>query len=67
MNKQVQFCPRCGSRNIKEADIIPMRDPIIRAGLFGWECLDCGYVGKDFFVVDELEYQKICKEKFMKI
>lgn len=55
----VQFCPRCGSRKIREANLVPLTDPAMKAGFFGWECLECGYVGKDFFVVDEVEYKKI--------
>jgi predicted Zn-ribbon and HTH transcriptional regulator len=50
MIKNGQVCPKCGSTNIKSADFVPMREHISSEGLFGWECLDCGYMGKDFFI-----------------
>ncbi len=66
VKKDVQFCPKCGSTNIKVAEMIPLEDPIQKAGYFGWTCLDCNYTGKDFFIVFEEEYKKILKEKFHK-
>ncbi len=64
--KDVQFCPKCGSTHIKASTLIPFGDPIEQTGLFGWDCLDCKYTGKDFFIVSEDEYKKIVKEKFHK-
>ncbi len=48
--KSEQTCPKCGSKNIRVAETLPMQDPLLKEGLFGWECLDCGYTGKDFFI-----------------
>ncbi|VVB81663.1 Uncharacterised protein [uncultured archaeon] len=62
----VQFCPKCGSTNIRASELIPLEDPIQKAGYFGLDCLDCNYKGKDFFVVSKEEYKKILKEKFHK-
>ena len=62
--KQVQFCPKCGSINIRRSELIPLGDPISQAGFFGWDCLDCSYIGKDFFIVSEAQHKKILKEKF---
>ena len=51
MNRQkdIQFCPRCQSAKIKITDVSNVGNPIEAQGIFGWECMDCGYIGKDFF------------------
>lgn len=64
--KDIQFCPRCGSKNIRPSELIPFGDPFKQTGLLGWDCLDCNYTGKDFFIVSENNYKKILKEKFGK-
>tara|TARA_Y100000310_G_scaffold276112_1_gene293044 strand:- start:416 stop:613 length:198 start_codon:yes stop_codon:yes gene_type:complete len=61
--KSIQFCPKCLSTNIKESDIVPVGDPLKKVGLFGWDCLECNYTGKDFFIVDEKDYLKLIKKK----
>ncbi len=46
-----QICPKCGSKNIRLAETISkLGDPMMTQGMIGWECLDCGYIGKDFFI-----------------
>ena len=37
---RIQFCPKCGSKNIRESTLIPMGDPIKAKGYLGWECLE---------------------------
>ena len=61
--KDVQFCPRCGSVAIRIPDL-KLGDPIETQGLAGWECLNCGYVGRDFFIVPKNEYEHIKKINF---
>lgn len=61
--KDVQFCPRCLSTNIKVTDISNVGNPIEAQGVVGWECLECGYIGIDFFIADEEEYEEIKKDK----
>jgi len=41
-----QICPKCGSNNVRIAETTSM----LTQSMVGWECLDCGYIGKDFFV-----------------
>ena len=49
MGKQV--CPKCGSKNVRLAETISkLGDPIMTQGMVGWECSDCGYIGKNFFI-----------------
>ena len=64
--KDVQFCPNCGSINIRDSELVPIGDPLKKTAFYGWDCLDCGYTGKDFFIVSEYEHNKILKEKFHK-
>jgi hypothetical protein len=54
----VQFCPKCKSLNIQIASS-KLGDPAKIQGLVGWECLDCGHVGKDFFLISEKDYKKM--------
>ena len=50
MDKQI--CPKCKSENIRVAEeFSKLGNPIITQSLVGWECLDCGYIGKDFFII----------------
>lgn len=47
----VQICPKCNSRIIRTAESLSkLGNPIATQGMVGWECLDCGYIGKDFFI-----------------
>ncbi len=62
--KEVQFCPNCRSLKIRRSHLIPFGDPILTQDYLGWECLDCGYNGKDFFIVDEEDYKRLLKKKF---
>jgi hypothetical protein len=49
--KENQICPKCESKNIRVADSVSkLGDPFQTQGLVGWECLDCGYIGKDFYI-----------------
>ena len=64
--KEVQFCPKCGSNKIQDSNLIPLGDPLERMGFYGWDCLNCGYTGKDFFIVSKEEYEKVYKKKFAK-
>jgi len=66
MKKSVQFCPKCGSTNIRSSLAVHYGDPAKSEGFVGWDCLDCGYTGKDFFIVSGEEYKKLYKEKFSK-
>jgi predicted nucleic-acid-binding Zn-ribbon protein len=66
MKKDVQFCPRCGSLNIRPSEVLPVGDPLKKQGFFGYDCLDCGYTGHDFFIVSIEEYEKIKKKNFSK-
>ena len=44
-----QQCPRCKSKNVVLAEgFSKLGNPILTQALFGWQCMDCGYVGKDF-------------------
>jgi predicted nucleic-acid-binding Zn-ribbon protein len=61
--ESIQFCPKCKSKNVRESTLIPMGDPIKAQGFTGYECLDCGYVGKDFLILSEKEYSKFLKKK----
>lgn len=63
--KDVQFCPKCGSTKIRDSNLLPLGDPLQRMGFLGWDCLNCGYTGKDFFIVSEEEYKKISKKWFI--
>jgi hypothetical protein len=52
MSKQI--CPKCKSSNICIAqDFSNLGNPLLSESLTGWECLNCGYIGKDFFIVTE--------------
>lgn len=62
--KDVQFCPKCGSVNIRDSELLPIGDPLIKTAFYGWDCLDCGYTGKDFFIVSEKEHKKIQQSFF---
>lgn len=54
-----QVCPKCKSKNIRIASSFSkLGDPIITQNLVGWECLDCGYVGKDFFIISKKKTKK---------
>lgn len=64
--KNIQFCPKCGSTNFRESNIIPLGDPILRKGFYGWDCLKCKYTGKNFLIVSEEKYKKIYAKKFAK-
>ena len=56
-----QICPKCQSKNVKTAESFSkLGNPFLTQGIVGWECLDCGYVGKDFFIT---ENNKIIKKK----
>ena len=59
--KEIQFCPRCASENIKIADG-KLGNPPLEQGMIGWDCIDCGYQGKDFFITNETNYKKIKKQ-----
>jgi predicted nucleic-acid-binding Zn-ribbon protein len=49
-----QVCPKCKSKNIRIAESFSkLGDPITTQNLVGWECLDCGYIGKDFFIISK--------------
>ena len=49
-----QTCPKCKRKNVKIAESVSkLGDPFETQGLTGWECSDCGYIGKDFFVIDD--------------
>ena len=61
---EIQFCPKCASKNIKISDR-KLGNPVLEQGMFGWECIDCGYQGKDFFITNEINYKKI-KSKIRK-
>jgi len=52
--------------NIRESELVPLGYPLKKVGFFGWDCLDCKYTGKGFFIVSKDEYKKILKEKFNK-
>lgn len=60
----MQFCPSCGSIEIDESGLLTIGDPFMRDALVGWECLDCGYIGKDFFIVSKDEHMQILDEKY---
>ena len=60
----VQFCPRCGSLTIQIPKFTQLSDPIKVQGMVGWECLNCGYVGRDFLIVPKNEYEHIKKINF---
>lgn len=64
--KSIQFCPKCGSNKIQDSNLLPLGDPLSRMGFYGWDCLNCGYTGKDFLIVSEEEYKKIYAKKFAK-
>ena len=49
----VQVCPRCKSENIQLSKLSKLGDPIKIQGMIGWDCLDCGYTGRDFIIVDK--------------
>lgn len=52
MEKQV--CPKCKSKNIRLAEgLSKLGNPALTQNTFGWECLDCGYIGKDFFIISK--------------
>jgi ribosomal protein L37AE/L43A len=51
--KQVKFCPKCGSTNINFA--VFYRPSI-------WRCLDCGYEGA--FMVEDCKLAEKIREKF---
>lgn len=54
-----QICPKCGSKNIRIADTFSkLADPMLTQGMVGWECLDCGYIGKDFFIKEKIKKSK---------
>ncbi|MBI2129156.1 hypothetical protein HYU07_02860 [Candidatus Woesearchaeota archaeon] len=54
-----QACPKCGSKKIVIAEgFSKLGNPILTQGLVGWKCLDCGYVGKDFFIVSKTKPKK---------
>ena len=57
--KDVQFCPKCLSLNIQISEQLRIGDPFKKMGLVGWECLDCGYSGKDFFLISVDNYMKL--------
>ena len=60
----VQFCPRCGSANIRISKMSKMGNLVSDQNNLGWECGDCGYIGKDFFIITPENYAKLLKEKF---
>ena len=60
----VQFCPRCGSVVIRLPKDSKLGDPISTQGMLGWECLNCGYVGRDFLIVSKEEYEDIKRINF---
>lgn len=62
--KDVQFCPRCGSKNIQLSKTSNLGDPLKIQGLVGWDCLDCGYTGKNFLIASKEDYEKILKKRF---
>lgn len=46
----MQTCPKCKSSNVRVPEgFSKLGDPFETQGLMGWECTDCGYIGKDFF------------------
>jgi predicted nucleic-acid-binding Zn-ribbon protein len=54
-----QICPKCKSKNIRLAEgFSKLGDPITTQNLVGWECLDCGYIGKDFFIISKTKPKK---------
>ncbi len=62
----MQFCPRCRSANIRVSTLLPLGNPFDAQGYLGWECLDCGYAGKDFFLLDRKGYELLLKETVKK-
>ena len=64
MNKPQQVCPKCGSSFIRTAEsIIHLGNPLLAEGMVGWECLECGYIGKNFFITDNKKTKKHVKSK----
>ncbi len=55
--KQVKFCPKCGSKNIQWARGLPQLWSI-------WECKDCGYYGA--FIVEDGKLAEKIREEFLK-
>jgi hypothetical protein len=54
--KAKQRCPKCKGSNIRVPEgFTKLGDPFKTQGLVGWECIDCGYIGKDFFIEDTLK------------
>lgn len=64
--KDIQFCPKCGSTKFRESNIVPLGDPILRKGFYGWDCLQCKYTGKDFLIVSKEKYKNVYDKKFAK-
>ena len=68
LTKGVQVCPRCGSENIQSSKLSKLGDPIKIQGMVGWDCLNCGYTGRDFMIVNkksiENKYIKSKKKTF---
>ena len=47
----MQVCPKCKSSNVRIPEgFSKLGDPFQTQGMMGWECVDCGYIGKDFFI-----------------
>ena len=54
-----QVCPRCSSKEIVIAEgFSKLGDPILTQGLVGWKCLNCWYIGKDFFMYSKTKSKK---------
>ena len=54
-----QVCPKCKSENIEVADdFSKLGNPILTQSLFGWKCLNCGYIGKDFLIISKKKLKK---------
>jgi len=58
--KNAQHCPKCNSTNIRVPDgFFKAGNPILTEGFIGWECMECGYMGKNFFIKDQKKDPKI--------
>lgn len=54
-----QICPKCKSKNIRLAySLSKLGDPMLTQHYAGWECIDCGYIGKDFFIMDKNQHNR---------
>lgn len=57
--ESIMYCPRCGSTTVETARFTKLKNPLAIQSLYGWDCHDCMYRGKDFKIVSKVEYDKI--------